>query len=140
MQVTKTLNTSDLLPTVLNLMGIESPYSYIGQDAFDDRYQGYALFTNGRVTQMELPDGLYCYELRSGENMAFATVEPHVRSDFAGSLLFKAPLDFGGAQYIAFNEETVPNFLDYDMTPKEFMSTDFSEDEGENVGMGGMEL
>lgn len=47
MQVTKTLNTSDLLPTVLNLMGIESPYSYIGQDAFDDRYQGYALFTNG---------------------------------------------------------------------------------------------
>lgn len=99
-----------------------------------------ALFTNGRVTQMELPDGLYCYELRSGENMAFATVEPHVRSDFAGSLLFKAPLDFGGAQYIAFNEETVPNFLDYDMTPEEFMSTDFSEDEGENMGMGGMEL
>lgn len=99
-----------------------------------------ALFTNGRVTQMELPDGLYCYELRSGENMVFATVEPHVRSDFAGSLLFKAPLDFGGAQYIAFNEETVPNFLDYDMTPKEFMSTDFSEDEGENMGMGGMEL
>lgn len=46
-KVVKTLNTSDLLPTVLNLMGIESPYSYLGQDAFDDRYEGYALFPNG---------------------------------------------------------------------------------------------
>ena len=47
MEVTKTLNTSDLLPTVLNLMGIDSPYQYLGQDAFDDRYVGYALFPDG---------------------------------------------------------------------------------------------
>ncbi len=47
MEVNKTLNTSDLLPTVLNLMGIESGYSYIGQDAFDPDYVGYALFSNG---------------------------------------------------------------------------------------------
>ena len=47
MDVEKTLNTSDLLPTVLNLMGVESPYSYIGRDAFDDSYEGYALFPNG---------------------------------------------------------------------------------------------
>ena len=47
MDIEKTLNTSDLLPTLLNLMGIDSPYSYIGQDAFDDSYAGYALFPNG---------------------------------------------------------------------------------------------
>ena len=47
MQVEKTLNTADLLPTALNLMGVESPYRYMGQDAFDDRYMGYALFPNG---------------------------------------------------------------------------------------------
>ncbi len=47
MEVEKTLNTSDLLPTVLNLLGVDSPYEYIGQDAFDDRYDGYALFPNG---------------------------------------------------------------------------------------------
>ena len=46
-QVEKTLNTADLLPTVLNLLGVESPYRYMGQDAFDDRYMGYALFPNG---------------------------------------------------------------------------------------------
>jgi arylsulfatase A-like enzyme len=45
--VEKTLNTADLLPTVLNLLGVESPYRYMGQDAFDDRYMGYALFPNG---------------------------------------------------------------------------------------------
>lgn len=43
-QVDKVLNTSDLLPTVLNLMGIDSPYSYLGQDAFDPNYDGFAYF------------------------------------------------------------------------------------------------
>ena len=47
MEVTKTLNTSDLLPTVLNLMGIQSPYNYLGRDAFDSQYIGYALFSDG---------------------------------------------------------------------------------------------
>ena len=47
MDVEKTLNTADLLPTVLNLMGIQAPYNYIGQDAFDHRYEGYALFPDG---------------------------------------------------------------------------------------------
>ncbi len=47
LEVTKTLNTSDLLPTVLNLLGIDSPYQYLGQDAFDPAYKGYALFPDG---------------------------------------------------------------------------------------------
>ena len=47
MEVEKVLNTSDLLPTVLNLMGVDSPYSYLGQDAFDPDYVGYAIFPNG---------------------------------------------------------------------------------------------
>jgi phosphoglycerol transferase MdoB-like AlkP superfamily enzyme len=47
MEVTKTLNTADLLPTVLNLLGVESEFNYLGQDAFDDDYAGYAPFPNG---------------------------------------------------------------------------------------------
>lgn len=47
LDVDKTLNTSDLLPTVLNLMGIDSAYHYLGQDAFDPGYVGYALFPDG---------------------------------------------------------------------------------------------
>ena len=47
LEVDKVLNTSDLLPTVLNLLGIDSPYDYIGQDAFDDAYAGFVPFSNG---------------------------------------------------------------------------------------------
>ncbi len=47
MTVTKTLNTADFVPTMLNLLGIDSPHRYLGQDAFDPRYVGYALFPDG---------------------------------------------------------------------------------------------
>ena len=47
MEVDKILNTSDLLPTMLNLLGIDSPYNYIGRDAFDEGYDGYVPFSNG---------------------------------------------------------------------------------------------
>ena len=46
-KVTKTLNTADFLPTVLNLLGVESRYAYLGSDAFDDRYAGFVPFSNG---------------------------------------------------------------------------------------------
>ena len=45
--VSKTMQTADVLPTVLNLLGVESPYSYVGQDIFDPHYPGYALFPDG---------------------------------------------------------------------------------------------
>ena len=47
MQVDKTLNTADFLPTMLNLLGFDATYSYLGQDAFDPSYEGYALFPDG---------------------------------------------------------------------------------------------
>lgn len=47
MEVDKVLNTSDLLPTLLNMLGVESPYRYMGRDAFDDSYDGFVPFSNG---------------------------------------------------------------------------------------------
>lgn len=47
MEVDKVLNTSDVLPTVLNLLGVDSPYDYIGSDAFDARYDGFVPFSKG---------------------------------------------------------------------------------------------
>jgi len=47
MQVEKLLNTADLLPTVLNLLGVESEYPYMGSDAFDPNYEGFVPFSNG---------------------------------------------------------------------------------------------
>lgn len=45
--VEKTMNTADFLPTMLNLVGFDSPYSYLGRDAFDPSYEGYVLFPDG---------------------------------------------------------------------------------------------
>lgn len=86
-----------------------------------------ALFTNGRVTEQEVPEGLYRYDLREGENLAFATIERNVAVDHSGTILTKAPLDFGGQEYLVFNEDTSPNFLGYDLTPEEFLQTDFTQ-------------
>ena len=47
MEVDKVLNTSDLLPTMLNLLGVNSPYDYIGHDAFEESYEGFVPFSNG---------------------------------------------------------------------------------------------
>ena len=92
-----------------------------------------ALFTNGRVTEQELPEGLYRYDLRSGEGITFATVEPYARSDHSGTILVKAPLSFGSEGYIAFDDDTSPNFLGYELTPTEFMETDFTQSEDEDI-------
>ena len=46
-KVSKVLNTSDLLPTVLNLLGVESSCEYIGSDAFDEAYPGFVPFSDG---------------------------------------------------------------------------------------------
>ena len=56
MTVEKTLNTADFLPTMLNLLGYDSPYEYLGQDAFDPGYEGYAIFPDGSW----ICDGVVC--------------------------------------------------------------------------------
>ena len=47
MEVLKTANTSDMLPTMLNLFGITPKVDYIGRDIFDPSYVGYAPFSDG---------------------------------------------------------------------------------------------
>ena len=99
-----------------------------------------ALFTNGRVTQKELPDGLYKYDLREGESIAFATVEPSVAVNHAGTIITKEPIIFGEEGYIEFDDDSSPNFHGDEMSVEEFLNTDFSQDEDESQTMGGMQL
>ena len=99
-----------------------------------------ALFTNGRVTQKELPDGLYKYDLREGESIAFATIEPSVAVNHAGTIITKEPIIFGAEGYIEFDDNSSPNFLGDEMSVEEFLNMDFSQDEDESQTMGGMQL
>ncbi len=56
MQVDKAMCTADVLPTMLNLLGIDSPYNYLGQDIFDPNYTGYAIFPDGSWASQ----GIFC--------------------------------------------------------------------------------
>ena len=62
MEVNKLANTSDLLPTILNMMNLKSRYDYIGQDIFDDRYDGFVPFSDGSW----IADGVI-YDAGSGD-------------------------------------------------------------------------
>ena len=73
MQVEKTLNTSDLLPTLLNMLGLPQEYDYLGQDAFDENYIGYALFPDGSW----ICDGV-AYSVSSGKTMVLGNSSQHV--------------------------------------------------------------
>ncbi len=42
--IKKVSQTSDLLPTIINLFGLENHNCYIGNDIFDDNYSGFAYF------------------------------------------------------------------------------------------------
>ncbi len=68
MEVDKTLNTADFLPTVLNLLGIDSPYRYLGRDAFDPTYSGFVYFSDGSW----ISDGIACRVDTGGKVEVFA--------------------------------------------------------------------
>lgn len=47
MEVDKVMQTTDLAPTLLNLLGLDVPEQIMGHDVFDAHYEGYAIFPNG---------------------------------------------------------------------------------------------
>lgn len=79
-----------------------------------------ALFSNGRVDRDKLPEGLYVYDLRGGDDDPGApvTVENRVVVNHAGSVILAEPLDFGEADYLALGEDM--NFTGGEATLKHF--------------------
>ena len=59
--VNKPLFTADLVPTMLNLLGIDSSYPYLGQDAFDPNHHGCVYFPDGSW----IADGVIAYRSSS---------------------------------------------------------------------------
>lgn len=84
-----------------------------------------ALFTNDRLTDADIPQGIYCYHLRhSDDGGRFCSVEPKVGVNHGGSVITKEPLDFGKQGYISFAEDTEPNFTGEEQTLGEFLKSD----------------
>jgi hypothetical protein len=77
-----------------------------------------ALFIDGRVDRSSLPEGLYCYDFREGDgddDFNFATLEPIVKVNHGGSAIFATPIDFGTEGFISFDEDSSPNFLEFNL-------------------------
>lgn len=84
-----------------------------------------ALFSNDRLTDADIPQGLYCYHLRhSDDGSRFCSVEPKVGVNHGGSVITKEALDFGENGYISFTEDTEPNFTGEEQTLGEFLRSD----------------
>ena len=84
-----------------------------------------ALFTNARLTDADIPQGLYCYHLcHSDDGGRFCSVEPRVGVNHGGSVITKEPIDFGKQGYISFTEDTEPNFTGGEQTLGEFLKSD----------------
>ena len=95
-----------------------------------------ALFSDGRISDDEIPDGLYRYDLRFGDDdLTIGAIEPNVYVDHAGSIVVKEPIDFGESGNIQLDEDSSPNFTGEEMTAEEFIGIDFSENYEQTGGM-----
>jgi len=81
-----------------------------------------ALFSDGRIHDSDVLDGMHRYDLREGDglNTYFGSIEPNVQFDHAGSIITKEPIDFGTDGFIELDYDTEPNFLGEEMTVEEF--------------------
>ena len=90
-----------------------------------------ALFTNERLTESDIPKGLFVAYLRQANNEnAFASLESEVIVDLAGSVVTRKPIDFGESGIIELTQENMPNFIGEEYTFAEFMEKNL-EQEGE---------
>ena len=82
-----------------------------------------ALFSNGRISHDDLPEGVYCYDLRgSDDDPGFPIcVEERVVVNHAGSVILTAPLEFPEEGRLYFTDETGLNFNGGMLTLSQFL-------------------
>ena len=79
-----------------------------------------ALFTEQRVKRETLPEGIFCYDLRHGDDMgAPVSIENRVVVNHFGTILTAIPFDFGGKDYVSTDYERFW-FTDERMTVEQF--------------------
>ena len=114
-------------------INIEYDDEYELVDLFDKP----ALFTNARITDEDIPTGMYCYHLRHGDDEYFSTIEKRVTVNHSGSVITKEPIDLGEQGFIRFTEDTSPNFTGETMSLYEFReyTPEQTMSEDEEMGM-----
>ena len=82
-----------------------------------------ALFSNGRISRDNLPEGVYCYDLRGSDEDPGSPicVEERVVVNHAGSVILTAPLEFPEEGRLYFTDETGLNFNGGMLTLSQFL-------------------
>ena len=92
------------------------------------------VFTDERIAEQDVPKGLYKYDLRYSDEIGeFTSIEKNVIANHGGTVLLKEPLDLGANGGIEFDEETSPNFLGYEETPRELLA-ETEQEEIDGIG------
>ncbi|WP_295087320.1 LPD28 domain-containing protein [Ruminococcus sp.] len=97
-----------------------------------------ALFTNERITDADIPKGMYCYNLRHDDNGNFCAIEKNVTVNHAGSIITKEPIELGEQGYISLNQDNSPNFLGENMSI--YMFREYDPEQSEEMSMGMTEV
>ena len=82
-----------------------------------------ALFSNGRISRDDLPEGVYCYDLRGSDDDPGepVSVEDQVVVNHAGSVILAAPLELPESGYLPLTEENGLNFNGGFLTLSQFL-------------------
>jgi len=82
------------------------------------------LFSNGRLTAADVPEGMYVYDLRGSDDDPGqpVTVENHVTVNHAGSVITAKPLDLGEEGWLSFTEEKGLNFVGGEISAYRFFN------------------
>lgn len=98
-----------------------------------------ALFSHCQVMPEDIPEGLYCYDLRcSDDNQTFIAIEPTAEMNFGGTVITKEPLDFGTQGYIALTEGNEPVLSEDAFSLAEYMRGGLGQENTQQFG--GMQL
>ena len=102
-----------------NLPVVKDTNKYQEVELFDQP----ALFSNGRIEREDLPDGLFCYDLRgSDDDPGYPiAVEERVVVNHAASVITAKPLELPEDGRIMFTEESGLNFVGGEKTIQQFL-------------------
>lgn len=82
-----------------------------------------ALFSNDRIAADDLPDGLFCYDLRGSDDDpgALVAVEERVMVNHAGSVITAKPLELPEQGYLPLTDESGLDFNGGEKTAQRFL-------------------
>ncbi len=90
-----------------------------------------ALFTNERISDADIPQGLFCYHLRERDDGGgFGALEKSVYVNHGGSVITSEEIDFGGREFLPLDDDTAPLFTGEQITVEQYMNGEFEQEEG----------